>query len=278
MKNIEKYIIVILSFIALGAIGTAVYFGVNNKHLKEQDTIVEVDKQETNKKEDLNDENIDTDDNRSVELYPKYITNNFDKTRPYYTDLSGSFYHNNYYYDKVYIKNLSNESKLSLILNLLIINQSCVGTDDYCVISKDLYDSLYIELFGEKPNIYNFKSDDVAYEIEYIKDLNELHVKFFPLGDEACNSSHEQLISQNSYADRIEYITAVFYIDSCDEKTKLCSDENCKNIINSFQEYEGDLLKKETIKNQDKFDKYKYTFKYSEEFNTYYFYSVEKVK
>ena len=50
MKNIEKHIIVILSFIALGAIGTAVYFGVNNKQLKENDKTCEFYKQETNKK------------------------------------------------------------------------------------------------------------------------------------------------------------------------------------------------------------------------------------
>lgn len=61
MKNIEKYIIVILTIIAVGAIGTAVYFGVNNKQLKEQNKENVSDKKEDNDNNDSKlEENVDS--------------------------------------------------------------------------------------------------------------------------------------------------------------------------------------------------------------------------
>ena len=147
MKNLERYIIVILIFIAVGAIGTAVYFGVNNKQLKGQDK-VNVSVQRENE-----DSVLKENDKRNAELFPKYITNYFDKTRPYYTDLSGSFYHANYYYDKVYTKDLSEEAKIQLVLNSLIVDSSCVGTNDYCTLSKNLYDDIFTNLFGIESNL-----------------------------------------------------------------------------------------------------------------------------
>lgn len=275
MKNIEKYIIVILSFIAVGAIGTAIYFGVNSKQLKEQDKVGETDKQENN---DKNDECIDNiaDENEIVEIYPNQSNDHFDKTKPLFENLSLDF-HNNYYYkkDKVLIYSLSDEAKIQLIVNQFDIKDECLE-DKGCYISKSIYDEVYIELFGEKPKVINKENDKGLFSIKYDKELNKFHLYVITGGDEDCFGKSEYILSQNTYDDRIEYITVVSSYDGCEENMTLCGKE-CVTL-NVPNEYNYDYIEKETIKNQDKFDKYKYTFKYSDEYNTYYFYSVERIK
>lgn len=74
MKNIEKYIIVILSFIAVGAIGAAVYFGVGNKQVNVEEKLCpkcESCNDDSESEENIADENYETEENIDNEIYAR---------------------------------------------------------------------------------------------------------------------------------------------------------------------------------------------------------------
>lgn len=69
MKKIEKYIIAVITLIAIGAIGTAVYFGVNKTgEVSNKGNNVEIN---TNNQESLGDQEDSYIDN--AEVYSDYI-------------------------------------------------------------------------------------------------------------------------------------------------------------------------------------------------------------
>lgn len=224
-----------------------------------------------------------------IELYVEINKDSYEYTRVNELSLMGKFYDKYYYKNKVIISELPLEAKLLIIASNLNLNATdCGGYDDsetICVLKQESFERAYSLLFNEKPkeDIKNINYEGDPYTIKYNDKVDGLIFTEAPYGFEGCNSYFEEVItSSKTNENQIEYITATMYFDlpkdenySCTEYVDLYSDIEMTKLISST--IKQGTEKREGLKNINKLNQYKYIFKYSEEIERYYFYSVEKI-
>lgn len=270
MKNIEKYIIVILIFIAVGAIGTAIYFGIkldnSNKEANKNEEITENNQ--------LGDKlNQDSEEVQSLYKKVKFVISDVDiKSSEMFSK------------DKVLARDLSDNTRLlmavayeglDLIKNGpgLLMDNDDLSYPNYIryIEEKDIINA-FNKVFGTNAVYHKVNNLPICEEYEYESRDNRYVTYEGGCGDFVDIVFYEDIISAEKYSDRIEITTGVAY---CDLYENACykdyeRKEEIKNVANNedfkIKDYLNDI------------NKYKYVFTKDSSDSDYYFYSIEKVK
>lgn len=273
MKNIEKYIIIILIFIAVGAIGTAVYFGVSNKQLKEINKTSEVDKQ------DEHSEKLNKDSKEVKSLFKKVDFDNdfmiLNASDKYWEMLSK---------EKVTAKELSDKIRLLMAVNFngkdsikngpgLHMDNNTLEYPNYVrYVEEQEIKNGFDSVFGDNATYHKVDALNICENYIYEARDNRYVTYDGGCGDLLDITYIEKILTAEKYSDRIEIITGVAYCNL--DETACYKDyerkEEIKNIVSSKNFNINDYI--------DDIYQYKYIFTKDKQNSDYYFYSVEKVK
>lgn len=279
MKSVEKYIIGILVFVAVGAMGAAVYFGVSadkNSSKKEENKQEEV---LGNDKNDLNAELLNVNSDEVKSLYKKVDFNN---------DFMSINAHIKYWEmlskDKVVAKDLSDKTRLLMAVNYkgsdlikngpgVYMNVDNLEYPNYVryVEEQEIIDA-FNKVFGDNATYHKVDALNICEHYVYESRDNRYVTYDGGCGDLFDYVYIEEILSAEKYSDRIEITTGVAY---CSLYETACyrdyeQKEQIENLENNEDFNINDYL--------DDIYKYKYTFTKDDNSNDYYFYSVEKIK
>lgn len=168
MKNIEKYIIGILVFVAVGAIGTAVYFGVSSDKIDSK-------KEENNQEEVLK----NNDDELQNDLsYSQFKINNSTNSitiidKEYPLSFQSSDVNNIVKLDELKVNNVvlySNKENglcvidktIYVINDLIMLNEGCSSMKSSALIFVDLKGNLVNKFTGWEDNGLKYGIDDMT--------------------------------------------------------------------------------------------------------------------
>lgn len=282
-KKKNKGVIVLIILLILCIIGLVFYILVDKDIIRLNNTTVENEKVESN----IND---DTEEKKTeVELDPensniKYLFNN-----AHHLSIGPEA---QIYRDGGYkVSDMSEEDKMTLLGRQWSNFVEQIGpssSDGYTwtlYLNEDTLKDIYERTFG--PNTYhqvNQITDGLCTTLTYdTANKRYSYVGKYGCGGTTVFSVHEKIISATKYNDRIEIVSAAFYLDAMSNqiykdynKTKSLGE----NVFysNNYTDEEREALENKYIEdNKDNLEQYTYTYTLNED-GFYYLTSVERTK
>lgn len=282
-KKKNKGVIVLIILLILCIIGLVFYILVDKDIIRLNNTTVENEKVESN----IND---DTEEKKTeVELDPensniKYLFNNAHRLS---IGPEAQIYRDGGYK----VSDMSEEDKMTLLgrqwSNFVeqIGPSSLDGYTWTLYLNEDTLKDIYERTFG--PNTYhqvNQITDGLCTTLTYdTANKRYSYVGKYGCGGTTVFSVHEKIISATKYNDRIEIVSAAFYLDGMSNqiykdynKTKSLGE----NVFysNNYTDEERESLEDKYIEdNKDNLEQYTYTYTLNED-GFYYLTSVERTK
>ena len=282
-KKKNKGVIVLIILLILCIIGLVFYILVDKDIIRLNNTTVENEKVESN----IND---DTEEKKTeVELDPensniKYLFNNAHRLS---IGPEAQIYRDGGYK----VSDMSEEDKMTLLGRQWSNFVEQIGpssSDGYTwtlYLNEDTLKDIYERTFG--PNTYhqvNQITDGLCTTLTYdAANKRYSYVGKYGCGGTTVFSVHEKIISATKYNDRIEIVSAAFYLDGMSNqiykdynKTKSLGE----NVFysNNYTDEERESLEDKYIEdNKDNLEQYTYTYTLNED-GFYYLTSVERTK
>ena len=283
-KKKNKGVIVLIVLLILCIIGLVFYILVDKDIIKLNNTTVENEQVEENNPSDDTEEK-----NTGVELDPensniKYLFNNAHRLS---IGPEAQIYRDGGYK----VSDMSEEDKMTLLGRQWSNFVEQIGpssSDGYTwtlYLNEDTLKDIYERTFG--PNTYhqvNQITDGLCTTLTYdTANKRYSYVGKYGCGGTTVFSVHEKIISATKYNDRIEIVSAAFYLDAMSNqiykdynKTKSLG-ENVFYSNNYNDEKRESLEDKYIEDNKDNLEQYTYTYTLNED-GFYYLTSVERTK
>ena len=283
-KKTNKGIVVLIIGLILCIIGLVFYILVDKDIIKLNNATVE------NEQVEKNNTNDDTEEkDTEVELDPENanIKSLFDNAHFLSIGVNTYLYQGGGYK----VSDMSMEEKMTLLARQwtnLLVKEGPYSSDspDYLLyLDESTLKEVFESTFG--PDTYETVdeiSDNVCYTLTY----DAANKRYSYYGNGGCGgtsafSVHEKIISATKYSDRIEIVSAAFYIDG--ESQQIYKDYNKttslgKDIFytSNYTDDEREKLKDQYIdENKDNLEQYTYTYTLNED-GFYYLTSVERTK
>lgn len=282
-KKKNKGVIVLIILLILCIIGLVFYILVDKDIIRLNNTTVENEKVESNISDDTEEKNT------GVELDPensniKYLFNNAHRLS---IGPETQIYRDGGYK----VSDMSEEDKMTLLgrqWSNFVEQTGPSSSDGYTwtlYLNEDTLKDIYERTFG--PNTYhqvNQITDGLCTTLTYdAANKRYSYVGKYGCGGTTVFSVHEKIISATKYNDRIEIVSAAFYLDGMSNqiykdynKTKSLGE----NVFysNNYTDEERESLEDKYIEdNKDNLEQYTYTYTLNED-GFYYLTSVERTK
>ncbi len=283
-KKKNKGVIVLIVLLILCIIGLVFYILVDKDIIKLNSTNVENEQVENNTSDDTEEKNT------GVELDPensniKYLFNNAHRLS---IGPEAQIYRDGGYK----VSDMSGEDKILLLYGQWknYVKESSIEIDNnynsmYYVNEADLK-SIYERTFG--PDTYSHVNSITDSYRCYTYTYDDENKRFFYVGTNGCGgttvfSVHEKIISATKYNDRIEIVSAAFYINGMDNK--MYKDYNQTTSLGEYTYYNNNYTDEERNNledqyiddNKDNLEQYTYTYTLNDD-GFYYLTSVERTK
>ena len=284
-KKSNKGVIVLIVLLILCIIGLVFYILVDKDIIKLNNTTVANEQVEKNNTDDDNEEK-DTGVKLDIENENiKYLFNNAHRPS---IGPEAQIYRDGGYK----VSEMSGEDKILLLYGQWknYVKESSIEIDNnynsmYYVNEADLK-SIYERTFG--PDTYSHVNSITDSYRCYTYTYDDENKRFFYVGANGCGgttvfSVHEKIISATKYNDRIEIVSAAFYINGMDNQ--MYKDYNQTTSLGEYTYYNNNYTDEERNNledqyiddNKDNLEQYTYTYTLNDD-GFYYLTSVERTK